>query len=397
MRLGQRERPGDRPGRPACGGEGGRVKRMNSIPRGEMRGGRLRAGNWVATLSYPDPDPARRRWLRPGRVTTLPRGARPRADGAWEQGSAVRPVASIAPRQAHGQFRTPPTTRSTGQVRQTRPRLHETSPRCRVTSARSIRLARFRHRAARGSWGHRRGLPNAKVIRRHGRLEDPLVAATQDESASREYTNIVRTLYNRRDDPLSSRRPARARRVERVDESRRDMPPFRWSNRSELAAQLVAADELTNDQIADRCGVSRPALQKWKARPEFMARVDEHLEAYRQAVLRHGVAVLERRVAALDERWRHLRRIIDERAASPAHARRARRDDRPARPHGQGAGQRRLLPGGRRVHAWIAGSSASSASTRSRPPASSASGRRGGRSAGTRPGRSSTVTPSSAC
>ena len=95
------------------------------------------------------------------------------------------------------------------------------------------------------------------------------------------------------------------------------MPPFRWSNRSELAAQLVAADDLTNDQIAERCGVSRPALQKWKTRPEFMARVDEHLEAYRQAVLRHGVAFLERRVAALDERWRGMRRIIDERAASP--------------------------------------------------------------------------------
>jgi hypothetical protein len=95
------------------------------------------------------------------------------------------------------------------------------------------------------------------------------------------------------------------------------MPPFRWSIRSELAAGLVADDELTNDEIADRCGVSRPALQKWKARPEFMARVEEHLEAYRQAVLRHGVAVLERRVAALDDRWRHLRRIIDERATSP--------------------------------------------------------------------------------
>jgi hypothetical protein len=95
------------------------------------------------------------------------------------------------------------------------------------------------------------------------------------------------------------------------------MPPFRWSNRSELAAQLVAADELTNDEIAERCGVSRPALQKWKARPEFRARVDEHLEVFRQAALRHGVAVLERRVAALDERWRHLLRIIDERAASP--------------------------------------------------------------------------------
>src|SRR5918997_1583462 len=113
-------------------------------------------------------------------------------------------------------------------------------------------------------------------------------------------------IIDRRTSLIASARTAR--RVDGVDESRRDMAPFGWSNRSELAAQLVAADALTNDQIADRCGVSRPALQKWKARPEFRARVDEHLEAYRQAVLRRGVAVLERRVAALDERWRHLRR-----------------------------------------------------------------------------------------
>ncbi len=95
------------------------------------------------------------------------------------------------------------------------------------------------------------------------------------------------------------------------------MGPFRWSNRSDLAAGLVAGDELTNAEIAERVGVSRATLDRWKAHPDFKARVDEHLEAYRQAVLRHGVAVLERRVAALDERWRHLLRIIDERAASP--------------------------------------------------------------------------------
>ena len=74
---------------------------------------------------------------------------------------------------------------------------------------------------------------------------------------------------------------------------------------------------MTNDEIADRCGVSRPALRRWKARPEFRARVDEHLEAYRRAVLRHGVAVLERRVAALDDRWRRMLRVIDERAEDP--------------------------------------------------------------------------------
>ncbi len=95
------------------------------------------------------------------------------------------------------------------------------------------------------------------------------------------------------------------------------MPPFRWSDRSELAAQLVAADELTNDQIADRCGVSRPALQKLKARPEFMAHVAGHVEAYRATVRRRGIAWLERCVAALDDRWRQMLRIVDERAALP--------------------------------------------------------------------------------
>lgn len=95
------------------------------------------------------------------------------------------------------------------------------------------------------------------------------------------------------------------------------MGPFRWSNRSDLAAGLVAGDELTNAEVAGRVGVSRATLDRWKTNRDFKARVDEHLEAYRQPVLRHGVAVLERRVAALDDRWRHMLRIIDERTTSP--------------------------------------------------------------------------------
>ena len=95
------------------------------------------------------------------------------------------------------------------------------------------------------------------------------------------------------------------------------MDPFRWSNRSDLAAGLVARDELTNAEIAGRVGVSRATLDRWKGHPDFKARVDDHLETFRRAVLRYGVAVLERRVAALDDRWRRMLRIIAERAEDP--------------------------------------------------------------------------------
>ncbi len=87
-----------------------------------------------------------------------------------------------------------------------------------------------------------------------------------------------------------------------------------WTQRHELAAGLVAEGGLSNAEICDRVGIAPTTLANWKRRPEFVTRVDELLDAFRAAVRRRGIAVLERRVEALTDRWMRMQKIIEDRA-----------------------------------------------------------------------------------
>jgi hypothetical protein len=89
---------------------------------------------------------------------------------------------------------------------------------------------------------------------------------------------------------------------------------FRWTEPKERAAVLVAQDQLPDLQIADEVGVSERQLERWKTHPEFRARVEEHVTAIRQAIRARGIAVVENRVQALQDRWEGLKRVIRERA-----------------------------------------------------------------------------------
>jgi hypothetical protein len=95
-------------------------------------------------------------------------------------------------------------------------------------------------------------------------------------------------------------------------------PAFRWSAKATEAAVAVALDEQTDEAIAAAAGVSRRTLANWKLRPEFVARVEEHRAEFREVVRRRGIARLDRRVAALNERWINLQEVIERRAADPA-------------------------------------------------------------------------------
>lgn len=95
------------------------------------------------------------------------------------------------------------------------------------------------------------------------------------------------------------------------------MKPFRWSKPSELAAQRVAEDRLTNAKIAEEAGVTFQTLHNWKCHPDFAARVESHLDEYRAIVRREGIAILEKRVEALNDRWERMRQIMEERGESP--------------------------------------------------------------------------------
>lgn len=91
---------------------------------------------------------------------------------------------------------------------------------------------------------------------------------------------------------------------------------FNWDNRRNEAAVKLAENALSDEQIAATIGVSRQALAKWKKHPEFQARVAEHVESYRRAVLTSGIADRVKRVQALDDRWNRMKTVIEERAES---------------------------------------------------------------------------------
>jgi hypothetical protein len=90
------------------------------------------------------------------------------------------------------------------------------------------------------------------------------------------------------------------------------------TTRQEDAAKLVAADELSDKQIAEQAGISDRQLRTWKKLPAFSAAVAEHRAAWRETVMQQGIADQAKRVAALQDRWLRMRRVIDARAEDMA-------------------------------------------------------------------------------
>jgi hypothetical protein len=81
-------------------------------------------------------------------------------------------------------------------------------------------------------------------------------------------------------------------------EERGEMRDFRWTEGRELAALMAARGE-TWGEIAREVGVSTVAVWHWRQRPEFQARVAEHLAAFREVSRRHALQLAEKRVREL--------------------------------------------------------------------------------------------------
>jgi transposase-like protein len=94
------------------------------------------------------------------------------------------------------------------------------------------------------------------------------------------------------------------------------MAGFRWTDESKNAAEMIAAGTLTHTKIAEEIGVTRQTIHNWLAKPEFTARVQDHIDGFRAKVRSRGIAILENRVDALNDRWRLMQRVISERAES---------------------------------------------------------------------------------
>ncbi len=96
---------------------------------------------------------------------------------------------------------------------------------------------------------------------------------------------------------------------------------FAWTATREKAARLVAEDTLSDQKIADECGISERQLARWKLHPVFRARVQEHVATWRERVMQQGIADRAARVASLNERWAQLKAVIAARAADPLYQR----------------------------------------------------------------------------
>jgi len=82
----------------------------------------------------------------------------------------------------------------------------------------------------------------------------------------------------------------------------------------EAAAQMVSEDRLFDAQIAEKVGISRQQLTRWKANKAFAARVTELTGIWTDRALKYGLARREKRVAVLSDMHDRLLTVIEERA-----------------------------------------------------------------------------------
>lgn len=87
--------------------------------------------------------------------------------------------------------------------------------------------------------------------------------------------------------------------------------------RKARAARLVAEDNLTDEAIAEQAKVTRRQLTNWKRESAFRQAVAEHIAQITQQILSEGIARVDKRLAAKQDRWRRLQRAIEEQANNP--------------------------------------------------------------------------------
>jgi hypothetical protein len=89
---------------------------------------------------------------------------------------------------------------------------------------------------------------------------------------------------------------------------------FAWTPAKKRAIPLVAADELTDVQIAAAVGVSRRALATWKRHPDFAAAVGGAVGELQAAMLRLAIAKKRKRLEVLDDLHRRTLAVVEARA-----------------------------------------------------------------------------------
>lgn len=92
----------------------------------------------------------------------------------------------------------------------------------------------------------------------------------------------------------------------------------RLTDRQEAVARLIAEGGKTDEAIAQEQGLAPKTVQRWRQVEAFTARVQALQDAMAAAVVSEGIALRTKRVAALNDRWNRMQRVIAERAEDPA-------------------------------------------------------------------------------
>ena len=83
------------------------------------------------------------------------------------------------------------------------------------------------------------------------------------------------------------------------------------------AAILAAEDELSDIEIAQRCGITRRTLIRWKKQPAIQKKINEHLRLIQLHSEVGMISERQNRVLHLEMRFQDLQGIIRARASSP--------------------------------------------------------------------------------
>lgn len=89
-----------------------------------------------------------------------------------------------------------------------------------------------------------------------------------------------------------------------------------WTEKRIKAAQLVAEDELTDQQIAEALKIGRKTLSRWKIEPLFRERVKQIIVEMADALAAKGVRLRENRLKNLQARVDKMMALIEARGSS---------------------------------------------------------------------------------
>lgn len=89
---------------------------------------------------------------------------------------------------------------------------------------------------------------------------------------------------------------------------------FKWTSQRDRAAQLVAADELSDASIADEIGINRATLHRWKKNSDFATRVEAIRAEWRDKLAAEGLLNKQNRLNALNDRWQRMNKVIEGRS-----------------------------------------------------------------------------------